>query len=83
MVALVGAVGLGLFWLGALCLLAWSWGKYLQLLLAVGIDVASEHRELKPGKVLWLNVRRHTIGWSVFFLAFLRLFGQLIVEAIW
>lgn len=75
MTALLGVLGLGVFWLGALCLVAWSWGKHLELMLAAGIDVVSEHRKLKPGTVLWLCVRSHTIGWSIFFFAFFALLG--------
>lgn len=50
-------------------------GQTTRLLQAAGIDVVSEHRNLKPGAMVWLKVRSHTIGWSVFLFAFFALLG--------
>jgi hypothetical protein len=75
MEALLGLIGLGLVWVGALCLWAWSWDRHVQLILAAGFDVESEHRNLQSGELVWLQVRSHTIGWSAFFFAFFALQG--------
>lgn len=70
MAALIGLIALSLFWLGALAAVAWSWDRYLQRSLAVGVDISQEHRELNTKRVIWLNVRRHTVGWTLFYFSF-------------
>lgn len=75
MPAFLGLVALGLFWVGALCALTWSWDRYLHRASAAGVEISSKHRELKLSTVLWLNVRSHTVGWSAFYFVFFVLLG--------
>jgi hypothetical protein len=71
----LGLVALGLFWIGSLCALTWSWDRSLQRALAAGVEILSEHRSLKLRTVLWLNIRSHTVGWSAFYFCFFVLLG--------
>jgi hypothetical protein len=41
----------------------------------MGIDIAQEHRTLGRGTVMWLNVRRHTAGWTAFYFLFFLALG--------
>jgi hypothetical protein len=75
MPAFLGLVALGLFWVGALCALAWSWNRYLQRALAANIQISDQHRGFKLSTVLWGNIRSHTIGWSAFYFFFFLLLG--------
>lgn len=75
MTAGVGVVLMLAWWAFALRGLAWSWQKHVPVLMSAGESVRGDFRELRQSQVFWMNVRRHTVGWTIFFSLFFLALG--------
>jgi len=64
---LLGLIGMAFVWFAGLYGLAWSWRRSVLAFEAADVDIPDGLRTLSATEVMGLNVRRHTIGWSVFF----------------
>jgi len=67
---------MALVWVAGLSALAWSWRRGLLVFEEADIDVPDEVCGLRSTEIAWLNVRRHTVGWTAFF------FGVFLIAAV-
>lgn len=63
----IGLALMALVWAGGLVGLAWSWQRAVAGYEAVGRNVPQDIGRLGAVDVAWLNVRQHTVVWSLFF----------------
>lgn len=65
MLAIGGLLIALILWITAMSGIVWSWNRHVPLVVAAGFDVKKENQHIDLARV----VRRHTWGWTAFFLA--------------